>query len=102
MFACRHDRIIFIFNIAAKGLALLRCIGIERINEGDKTVRFPAHGRDNNSHLIAIFSLCRDERGHMADAFQISDRCAAEFHDDAGQLPPPVFKFLTTQKTMAA
>ena len=56
----------------------------QRLAPADELVGGAGHGGDDDGDLVAGVALALDARGDGADAVEVGDRRAAEFHHDAG------------------
>ena len=50
----------------------------------DQLVGHAGHGGDDDGNLVAVLDLALDALGDVADAVEVGDGGAAEFHHDAG------------------
>ena len=55
-----------------------------RLHPGDELVGLAGHGRDDDGDLMAGVDLALDMAGDVADALDIGDGRAAEFHHETG------------------
>src|SRR5688572_18510820 len=51
---------------------------------GDQLVGLPGHGRDHDGDLVAGIDLALHVARHIADAVDVGDGGAAEFHHETG------------------
>ena len=54
------------------------------LHPADQLVGLAGHGGDDDRDLVAGIDLAFDVAGHIADAVEVGDGRAAEFHHDAG------------------
>ena len=74
LLAGRDDRVVF------PGVVQWRKI----LAPFNQLVRHAGHGGDDDGHLVPSLDLALDAGGDIADAVEIGDGGAAEFHHDAG------------------
>ena len=55
----------------------------------DQLVGLAGHGRDDDGHVVAALDLALDLGGGVADAVEVGDGGAAEFHHQTGHGPRP-------------
>ena len=65
------------------------CRGDGLAHPGDQLVGGAGHGRDDDGHLVAGVDLALDVARDIADALDVGDRRAAEFHDHGRHDDPP-------------
>jgi len=73
LFAGRDHGVVFAGIVQRRGIAA----------PGHELVGHARHGRDDDGHVIAGVDLALDVAGDVADAVEIGDGGAAEFHDEA-------------------
>ena len=72
------------------GVVLARIVqGRGLAHPGDQLVGGAGHGRDDDGHLVAGIDLALDVARDVADALDVGDRRAAEFHDHERHDNPP-------------
>ena len=64
------------------------CSGDGLAHPRDELVGDARHGRDHDGHLVAGIDLALDVARDVADALDVGDRRAAEFHDDESHVDP--------------
>ncbi len=69
-----HDRVVFAGIVQGSGLAA----------PAHQPVGGARHGRDHDGDLVAGIDLALDVARDVADALDVGDRGAAEFHHQAG------------------
>ena len=77
LLAGRHHRVVL------AGVVELGAV----VDPPDEFVGLAGHGGDHDGHLMASLHLAAHVRRHVADALNVGDGRAAEFHHQSGHVP---------------
>ncbi len=80
LLAGSDDRVIFALIVDGAVARASRRL----LHPGDELIRLAGHGRDDDRDLISGVDLAPHMARDIADALEIGDRGAAEFHDETG------------------
>ena len=71
LLARRHDRVVFLLVVEFRDF----------VDPGDKLIRHPGHGRNDDGNLVAFLDHALHALGDVSDALDIRDRRTAEFEN---------------------